>query len=333
MTEQTTAAEARRLLEQAREVLNRLVHWSHGIQVAKPDQVWPDGRTLIAAIDEHLSKPAEATQAAAQPTERVVIAQETLDAFSAHCRQAAAQPGDGAKLAQRMKNLADTYASVQGGGVALTDWTARRELFAEIDDLCVLLDSPPAGERSPDAQPVSAEQISDLVLRWAPHDLDKGELSEIKTACIALANVVAGERSTPAEPPFQSRVQPWMLACFGAEISGDMQERNHRFLEEALELVQAAGATQHEAHQLVEYVYGRPAGEKSQEVGGVMVTLAALCLAQGLDMHQAAETELARIWTKVEQIRAKHAAKPKHSPLPGATPPAAQAKGGEQCTP
>ena len=53
------------------------------------------------------------------------------------------------------------------------------------------------------------------------------------------------------------------------------------------------------------------------------LTLAALCLAQGLDMHAAAETELARIWTKVEQIRAKQAAKPKHSPLP-ASPPAPQ---------
>lgn len=55
MTNETTAAEARRLLEMVREVLNRLVHWSHGIQVAKPDQVWPDGRNLIAAIDAHLS--------------------------------------------------------------------------------------------------------------------------------------------------------------------------------------------------------------------------------------------------------------------------------------
>jgi hypothetical protein len=48
-----------------------------------------------------------------------------------------------------------------------------------------------------------------------------------------------------------------------------------------------------------------------------MVTLAALCLANELNMQEAAETELARIWTKVEAIRAKQAAKPKHSPLPG----------------
>uniref|UniRef100_A0AAU6W255 Restriction alleviation protein n=1 Tax=Pseudomonas phage Orisa03 TaxID=3138542 RepID=A0AAU6W255_9VIRU len=119
---------------------------------------------------------------------------------------------------------------------------------------------------------------------------------------------------------FQSRVQPWMTACFGAEISADRQERNHRFLEEALELVQACGATPNEAHQLVDYVYGRPVGEPAQEVGGVMVTLAALCLANGLDMHASAETELSRIWTKVDQIRAKQAAKPAMSPLPGVYP-------------
>ena len=53
-----------------------------------------------------------------------------------------------------------------------------------------------------------------------------------------------------------------------------------------------------------------------------MVTLAALCLANGIDMHEAGETELARIWTKVEQIRTKQAAKPKHSPLPASPVPA-----------
>ncbi|WP_241212048.1 hypothetical protein [Sphingomonas sp. ABOLF] len=116
---------------------------------------------------------------------------------------------------------------------------------------------------------------------------------------------------------FQARVQPWLLACFGETIAADREERNHRFLEEALELVQATGCTASEAHQLVDYVFGRPVGDPPQEVGGVMVTLAALCLAHGMDLHEAAEVELARIWTKVEAIRAKQAAKPKHSPLPG----------------
>ncbi|WP_243772096.1 hypothetical protein [Burkholderia anthina] len=123
---------------------------------------------------------------------------------------------------------------------------------------------------------------------------------------------------------FQQRVQPWMLVCFGAEIAADRAERNHRFLEEALELVQACGCTASEAHQLVDYTFSRPVGEPTQEVGGAMVTLAALCLANGLDMHAAGETELTRVWTKVERIRAKQAAKPKHSPLPGYAEPCVQ---------
>ena len=107
-----------------------------------------------------------------------------------------------------------------------------------------------------------------------------------------------------------------MAACFGLEIAADKSQRNHRFLEEALELVQACDCTADEAHQLVDYVYGRDVGEVNQEVGGVMVTLAALCLAQEIDMHSGGEKELERIWTKVEQIREKQANKPRYSPLP-----------------
>lgn len=137
----------------------------------------------------------------------------------------------------------------------------------------------------------------------------------IDTILACRAALAATRPAEPAEPDLQARVQPWMLACFGAEIASDKRERNHRFLEEALELVQATGCTEDEARQLVAYVYSRPAGEPDQEVGGVMITLAALCLAQGLDMHSAGERELARIWTCVEKIRAKQAAKPRNSPL------------------
>lgn len=152
----------------------------------------------------------------------------------------------------------------------------------------------------------------------------------------ALAHPETPKHNAPAEPEgeqsFQNRVQPWMLACFDAEIAGDKEERNHRFLEEALELVQSCGATRSEAHQLVDYTFNRPADPPEREVGGVMVTLAALCLAQGFDMYQCAEAELARIWTKIDVIRAKQAAKPKHSPLPehatATTPPSETAVGG-----
>lgn len=152
-------------------------------------------------------------------------------------------------------------------------------------------------------------------LAWLPikHPQQTADWHELKKALSA----------APAEAPdarpsgsFQSRVHPWMMACFGPEISSDITERNHRFLEESLELVQALGCTRSEAHQLVDYTFDRPRGEAPQEVGGVMVTLAALCLAAKMDMDECGETELRRIWTKVDQIRAKQAAKPKDSPLP-----------------
>jgi hypothetical protein len=58
-----------------------------------------------------------------------------------------------------------------------------------------------------------------------------------------------------------------MLECFGAKIAADRAERNHRFYEEATELVQANGMTCSEAHQLVDYTFGRPPGELKQEIG------------------------------------------------------------------
>lgn len=118
---------------------------------------------------------------------------------------------------------------------------------------------------------------------------------------------------------FQQRVDPWLLFCFGLEIARNVQERVHRFLEEALELGQACKCTRSEAHQIVDYVFDREIGSVPQEIGGTMVTLAALCLAIGEDMHAAGDTELARVSTVevIERVRRKHFAKPKFSPLPG----------------
>lgn len=155
--------------------------------------------------------------------------------------------------------------------------------------------------------------------------IHKGDPRDVAAYCAFLwhHNESTQPPSDPDTVHFQMRVHPWMQKCFGAEISADTIERNHRFFEEAAELVQACGMSASEAHQLVDYTWSRPIGEKVQEVGGVMVTLAALCLANGLDMHAAGETELARINdpVMVEKIRAKQASKPKHSPIPTASQP------------
>ena len=110
---------------------------------------------------------------------------------------------------------------------------------------------------------------------------------------------------------FQQRVKVWMRACFRKEVIEDNRERNFRFLEEALELVQARGMTQAECYSQLLYTYKRPKGEQKQEVGGLIVTLAALCLAAGVDMNDCAEKVLARCWDKIDEIRGKQDSKPR----------------------
>lgn len=127
-------------------------------------------------------------------------------------------------------------------------------------------------------------------------------------------------RMTGRHTSFQQRVLDWATTCFGEGFMQNKIARTHRFLEEALELAQATECSEEEAHQLVAYVFGRPVGERKQEVGGVQTTLAALCAVRDIDMLDAGETELARIWTKVDSIRAKEATKPQFSPLPGTYP-------------
>lgn len=130
-------------------------------------------------------------------------------------------------------------------------------------------------------------------------------------------DLVAGMLAVMAPvPDFQDRVRKWTTDCFGATVAADTIERNHRFLEESLELVQSLGCTQDEAHQIVDYVFGRDIGDANQEIGGVMVTLAALANAHHWDVERCAESELLRANANIQKIRAKQAAKPKFSPLP-----------------
>lgn len=121
------------------------------------------------------------------------------------------------------------------------------------------------------------------------------------------------------EKSFQQHVVDWGDACFGKDVVRDRSERACRFLEESLELFQAADCTKEDALALVDYVYGREKGEIGQEIGGTALTLAALCEAFGFDLEACSEIELQRVWGKIDQIRKKQASKPHNSPLPGAS--------------
>lgn len=113
---------------------------------------------------------------------------------------------------------------------------------------------------------------------------------------------------------FQKGVDDWLRPCMGDEITDDPAERNRRFLEEALETVQACDMSRGEAHWMVDYVFNRDKGELPQEVGGAMVCLAALCNQKGINMFEAAAVELKRVWPLMDKIRAKQAAKPRYNP-------------------
>jgi hypothetical protein len=105
----------------------------------------------------------------------------------------------------------------------------------------------------------------------------------------------------------------WVRKVFPDEIVFDGIERCSRFLEESLELVQALGYDREKAHVLVDYVFSRPAGEKRQELGGVMVTLAILSYVNSMHMWDEGQYELRRISKPevIEKIKEKQKSKPK----------------------
>ena len=105
---------------------------------------------------------------------------------------------------------------------------------------------------------------------------------------------------------FQGRVNNWMTACFKKEVINCSEERALRFLEEAVELVQTLNVSKEQAHNLVDYVYGREEGVTRKEVGGAIVTLGALCNTLDIDLYKAGEEELERVWMHIEKIRKKH---------------------------
>ncbi|SRR6266404_6318509 len=106
------------------------------------------------------------------------------------------------------------------------------------------------------------------------------------------------------------RIWNWGDVCFGSTINTNKQERSYRFLEEALELVQAVGTSKEDAHKMVDYVYGRPVGSLTQEIGGVGITLHLLVWALRQDLNYLTEVELQRCWERIDKIRAKQLAKP-----------------------
>lgn len=110
---------------------------------------------------------------------------------------------------------------------------------------------------------------------------------------------------------FQERVDYAMTLAFRQRDEEmpealTQRERAARFLEEALELAQAAGLNRIDAIVLTDYVFSRPVGPIAGEVGGVMTTLASLCVACKLDLQKCAEEGLIYFFSKLSKIKRKH---------------------------
>ena len=121
----------------------------------------------------------------------------------------------------------------------------------------------------------------------------------------------------PNPAAFQSRVNAWLTWCFGLSGGGPTKQRALRFTEESLELAQSCGVSEAEVHTLVSNVFGRPVGQQHQEVGGTLVTLAALCHSIDLGMTACGEVELTRRFEYGLAIRSKAASEREDSCLPG----------------
>ncbi len=107
---------------------------------------------------------------------------------------------------------------------------------------------------------------------------------------------------------YQVSVDQWLQNTFPTFRHNSM-ERALRFLEEALELFQAAGGREKDASHLIDYVFSRPRGDLSQEIGGVLNTLAALATCHGVSLSLAAEDGLKDCWGRSDDIKRKQAMK------------------------
>jgi hypothetical protein len=144
------------------------------------------------------------------------------------------------------------------------------------------------------------------------HDAGNPGAAGVYTLVAAAMETLATQMAGMGAKPFQKRAEYWAKICFGLELATSKRERVHRFGEEAIETMQAFGMTRKEAHAAVNYVYSRPVGDKRQEIGGTMTTLAVLCAAHGIDMIGEGERDLMEISDPevTRKIREKRTKKP-----------------------
>lgn len=96
----------------------------------------------------------------------------------------------------------------------------------------------------------------------------------------------------------QEAAVQWATLAFGPDHVNSLPQRAVRFLEEAVELYQAAGGNLEMAHQLLDFMFARPVGEIEQELGGAGLTLLLVANAAGMSADAAEAKEFRRVLSK-----------------------------------
>lgn len=96
----------------------------------------------------------------------------------------------------------------------------------------------------------------------------------------------------------QLKIFEWGKQAFGEINMISPQMRAIRLLEEAIEVYQAAGCDPNQAKLLVDYVFGRPSGTVTQELGGVGVCVLAMAECLGASADYLEEDECERLFSK-----------------------------------
>lgn len=108
----------------------------------------------------------------------------------------------------------------------------------------------------------------------------------------------------------QWRVGHWLLECVGKEVAEDLDERNHRFAEEAFELLQACGYTLDQLEAMARHVYVKEPGKVEVEAADVLICLVPLASAHGFDLGRVTMNRIDINWENIDKIREKNRTKP-----------------------
>lgn len=109
---------------------------------------------------------------------------------------------------------------------------------------------------------------------------------------------------------FQKIAEDFLKRTFNKKIIYSKEERAYRFLEESLELVQSLDIPKDKVLEFIEYVYNKPEGYPSKEIGDVQITLACMCVGLGIDLEEVSYERMRAALENAERIKERWKNKP-----------------------